>query len=159
MEDSRGRKLDGASSGRDLTLYLEDRAGTPHDIFHSGSLLTSRPGAEPPAMMVDDPRTLPELAVAQYAADGSVVTLGQDVRRARFRDGFFRQELLRPQQVVTIPFSFNWMAWRIPGTTTPAAASGTKTRRTRAWRASRSSTAGSRASALSLPLAALSSMP
>lgn len=163
--------LDGASSGRNLTLYLEDSAGTPRDLFHSGSLATSQPGAEPPARMVDDPRTLPELAVAQYeadedlhsvfrayendalvfhsaplpqsvevaghmrlnltvqsdapdfdlwaqiqmiAADGSAVTLGQDVRRARFRDGFFKQELLQPHQVVTIPFSFNWMAWRIP---------------------------------------------
>jgi uncharacterized protein len=163
--------LDGASSGRNLTLYLGDPAGTPQDLFHSGSLLTSKPGIEPPARIVDDPRTLPELAVARYAADedlhsefrayekdalvfhsaplpqsvevaghtrlnltvqsdapdfdlwaqlqmvepdGSAVTLGQDVRRARFRDGFFKQELLQPHQVVTIPFSFNWMAWRIP---------------------------------------------
>jgi uncharacterized protein len=163
--------LESASSGRSLTLYLEDRAGTPQDLFHSGSLATSRPAAEPPARMVDDPRTLPELAVARYEADedlhsvfrayekdalvfhsaplpqsvevaghtrlnltvqsdapdfdlwaqiqmiapdGSAVTLGQDVRRARFRDGFFKQELLQPRQVVTIPFSFNWMAWRIP---------------------------------------------
>jgi hypothetical protein len=163
--------LAAASSGRNLTLYLEDPAGTPGDLFHSGSLLQSRPGKEPPARIVDDPRTLPELAVAQYAADedllsrfrayekdalvfhsaplpqstevagqmrlnllvqsdapdfdlwaqvqmvapdGSTVTLGQDVRRARFRDGFFKQELLRPQQLVTIPFTFNWMAWRIP---------------------------------------------
>ncbi|HEX4079091.1 MAG TPA: CocE/NonD family hydrolase C-terminal non-catalytic domain-containing protein, partial [Rhizomicrobium sp.] len=132
---------------------------------------TSRPGAEPPAMIVSDPRTLPELAVAndlagenllsQFRArekdalvfqsaplaqntevagqmnlklivqsdapdfdlwaqvqlvkpDGSAVTLGQDIRRARFRDGFFRQELLTPDQVVTIPFGFNWLAWRIP---------------------------------------------
>lgn len=122
-------------------------------------------------MIVDDPRTLPELAVAKYAADenllsqfrayeqhalvfhsaplpesvevagqmrlnlivesdapdfdlwaqvqlvgpdGSAVTLGQDIRRARFRDGFFQQELLQPHQVVTIPFTFNWLAWRIP---------------------------------------------
>jgi len=163
--------LDGASSGRNLTLYLEDPAGTPRDLFHSGSLVTSKPGPQPPARMIDDPRTLPELAVAQYAPDedlhsqfrayekdalvfhsaplpqsaevaghmhlnltvqsdapdfdlwaqvqmvapdGSAVTLGQDIRRARFRDGFFRQELLQPHQVVTIPFTFNWMAWRIP---------------------------------------------
>ncbi len=52
--------------------------------------------------------------VQLVAPDGSVVTLGQDVRRARFRDGFFKEELLQPHQVVTIPFSFNWMAWRIP---------------------------------------------
>jgi hypothetical protein len=163
--------LDGASSGQDLTLYLEDAAGTPGDLFHSGALVQSKPGKEPPAHIVDDPRTLPELAVAPYAAeedlhsqfrayekdalvfhsaplaqsvevaghmrldlivqsdapdfdlwaqvqmvapDGSAVTLGQDVRRARFRDGFFKQELLEPRQVVTIPFSFNWIAWRLP---------------------------------------------
>jgi uncharacterized protein len=163
--------LAGASSGESLALYLEDPAGTPKDLFHSGMLLESKPGAQPPATIVDDPRTLPELAVAQYAADedllsqfrayekdalvfhsvplpqsvevagqmhlnlivqadapdfdlwaqvqmvrpdGSAVTLGQDIRRARFRDGFFRQELLQPGQVVTIPFTFNWMAWRIP---------------------------------------------
>jgi hypothetical protein len=163
--------LDGASSGQDLVLYLEDPAGTPKDLFHSGALLRSKPGKERPANILDDPRTLPELAVAQYAPDedllsqfrayeedalvfhtaplaqsrevaghmrlnlivqsdapdfdlwaqvqmvapdGSAVTLGEDVRRARFRDGFFKQELLKPRQVVTIPFSFNWIAWRIP---------------------------------------------
>lgn len=163
--------LAGASSGRDLTLYLEDPAGTPKDLFHSGALSRSKPGDEPTANIVDDPRTLPELAVAQYAADedllsqfrayekdalvfhsaplpqnvelaghmrlnlvvqsdapdfdlwaevqmiapdGSAVTLGQDIRRARFRDGFFKQEFLKPHQVVTIPFSFNWIGWRIP---------------------------------------------
>jgi putative CocE/NonD family hydrolase len=160
-----------ASSGRDLALYLEDSAGTPGDIFHSGSLLPSKPGREPPATLLDDPRTLPELAVARPAADenalsqfrayekdalvfhsaplpksvdvagqmrldlivqadapdfdlwaqvqmvapdGSAVTLGQDIRRARFRDGFFKQELLKPGQAVTIPFRFNWTGWRIP---------------------------------------------
>src|SRR6185437_9231976 len=163
--------LDAASSGEHLALYLEDPAGTPEDLFHSGSLVQSRPGAEPPATIVDDPRALPELAVARYAADedllsqfrayekgalvfhsaplphdvevagqmrldlileadapdfdlsaqvqmvkpdGSAVTLGEDIRRARFRDGFFKQELLKPGEVVTIPFTFNWMAWRIP---------------------------------------------
>jgi len=163
--------LDGASSGKNLALYLEDPNGTPGDLFHSGALLLSKPGVEPPARIVDDPRTLPELAVAQYAADedllsqfrayekdalvfhsaplpqsvevagqmrlnlvvqadapdfdlwaqvqmvkpdDSTVTLGQDIRRARYRDGFFKQELLRPGQVVTIPFTCNWMAWRIP---------------------------------------------
>jgi uncharacterized protein len=163
--------LAGASSGQNLAFYLEDPAGTPKDVFQSGSLSRSKPGTERPAMIIDDPRTLPELAVAHYAADenllsqfrayeknalvfhsaplpqsvevagqmrlnlivqsdapdfdlwaqvqmvrpdGSAVTLGQDVRRARFRDGFFKQELLKPNQVVTIPFRFNWMGWRIP---------------------------------------------
>jgi uncharacterized protein len=165
------QSLESASSGRNLTLHLEAAAGQPRDLFHSGALSSAKPGAEPPAMIVDDPRTLPELAVAEEAAnedlhsqfrayekdalvfhsaplaqdtevagqmrlnllvqsdapdfdlwaevqmvkpDGSAVTLGQDIRRARFRDGFFKQDLLRPGQLATIPFDFNWIAWRIP---------------------------------------------
>ncbi|HEV8018781.1 MAG TPA: CocE/NonD family hydrolase [Steroidobacteraceae bacterium] len=46
--------------------------------------------------------------------DGSVVQLGQDMRRARFRDGPFREELLKPGETVRIPFEFHWVAWRIP---------------------------------------------
>jgi hypothetical protein len=162
--------LEDASSG-DLTFYLEDPRGTPGNLSMPGTLSTTQPGAEPPAMIVSDPRTLPELAVADkladenllsqfrasekdalvfqsaplsqdtevagharlklivqsdapdfdlwaqvqmVKADGSAVTLGQDVRRARFRDSFFKQELLKPDQVVTLPFQFNWLAWRIP---------------------------------------------
>jgi predicted acyl esterase len=52
--------------------------------------------------------------VQMVKADGSAVTLGQDIRRARFRDSFFKQELLKPDQVVTISFNFYWLAWRIP---------------------------------------------
>jgi len=46
--------------------------------------------------------------------DGSTVQLGEDLRRARFRDGPFRQELLTPGETVHIPFEFHWVAWRIP---------------------------------------------
>lgn len=163
--------LEGASSGKDLTLYLDDPLGTPGNLSSPGALSVSRPGPQPPAMIVSDPRSLPELAVAGYLADenqlsqfraaekdalvfhsaplardteiagqmrlnlqvaadtpdfdlwaevqmvkpdGSAVTFGQDVRRARFRDGFFKQELLRPGELVTVPFEFNWLAWRIP---------------------------------------------
>jgi len=162
--------LEGASSGN-LAFYLDDPRGTPGNLSAPGKLSIAAPGAQPPAMIVDDPRTLPELAVAgkiagenllsQFRAgmkdalvfesaplaqdtevaghmrlnlmvqsdapdfdlwaqvqlvkaDGSAVTLGEDMRRARFRDGFFRPELLTPDQTVTIPFSFNWLAWRIP---------------------------------------------
>jgi hypothetical protein len=162
--------LEGASSGA-LTLYLDDAQGTPGNASAPGTLATAQPGAEPPAVIVDDPRSLPELAVADkiadenllsqfrasmkdaqvfetaplahdtevaghmrlnlivqsdapdfdlwaqvqlVKADGSAVTLAADMRRARFRDGFFKQELLKPDQVVTIPFEFNWLAWRIP---------------------------------------------
>jgi|SRR5690242_10472894 len=160
-----------ASSGESLDLYLEGQRGTPGNLSSPGVLSETRPQAEPPAIIVSDPRTLPELDVAGKAADenlssqfrasekdalvfqseplardaetagqmklhlivqadvpdfdlwaqvelvnadGSAVTLGTDVRRARFRDGFFKNELLTPDQVVTIPFSFNWLAWRIP---------------------------------------------
>jgi hypothetical protein len=162
--------LDGASSGN-LRLYLDDPKGTPGNVSAPGMLALAQPGAEPPAVIEDDPRTLPELAVADkladenllsqfragmkdaqvfetaplthdteiaghmhldlivqsdapdfdlwaqvllVKADGSAVTLATDMRRARFRDGFFKQELLTPEQVVTIPFEFNWLAWRIP---------------------------------------------
>ncbi|HEY3662758.1 MAG TPA: CocE/NonD family hydrolase [Chthoniobacterales bacterium] len=163
--------LEDASSGKQLALYLDDRRGTPKGLADPGVLSATQPGAEPPATMVSDPRTLPELAVAKNLADedllsqfragekdalvfqstalpqdrevagqmhldlivqsdapdfdlwaqvqmvkpdGSAVTLGTDIRRARFRDGFFKEELLKPDQVVTIPFAFNWLAWRIP---------------------------------------------
>jgi len=46
--------------------------------------------------------------------DGSTVRLGEDIRRARFRKSFFEQELLKPDQIVEIPFEFYWMARRIP---------------------------------------------
>lgn len=163
--------LEAASSGKDLTLFLIAPEGTPKDLFHSGALSPSRPGTEPPAIIVSDPGELPELDVARYDAnenltsqfrayqkraiifhsqplaqsleiagqinlklaiqadapdfdlwaqlqmvlpDGSAVQLGQDIRRARFRDGPFRQELLKPDQIAEIGFDFNWMARRIP---------------------------------------------
>ena len=46
--------------------------------------------------------------------DGSTVRLGEDIRRARFRNGPFNQELLKPNQIVEMPFQFYWMARRIP---------------------------------------------
>jgi hypothetical protein len=163
--------LEGASSGSDLTFYLDDPRGAPKTLAGPGALSTSPPGAEPPALIVSDPRTLPELAIAgnladenllsqfrasekdalvfqsaplvhdtevaghmrlnlmvqsdapdfdlwaqvqMVKADGSAVTLGQDIRRARFRNGFFKPELLAPNQLATIPFEFNWLAWRLP---------------------------------------------
>lgn len=47
-------------------------------------------------------------------ADGSTVRLGEDVRRARFRNSQFKEELIKPGQVVQIPFEFNWLARRVP---------------------------------------------
>ncbi|MGO9036834.1 MAG: CocE/NonD family hydrolase [Steroidobacteraceae bacterium] len=163
--------LEAASSGKELTFFLEDAAGTPRDVFHSGQLAAKPRTAEPPAIVVSDPHELPELDVAGYAAqedlssqfrafqkraitfhsepfahdtevagqmrltlvcaadapdfdlwtqvlmvlaDGSTVRLGEDIRRARFRNDQFKEELLRPGQPVEIPFEFNWLARRIP---------------------------------------------
>ncbi len=165
------KSLDAASSGKQLTLFLSDSTGTPHDVFHSGRLTLKPNVKEPPADIVSDPRELPEVEVANYAAnedltsqfrayqkravtfhsepfaqdteiaghigltlecsadtpdfdlwaqtlmvmpDGSTVKLGEDVRRARFRNSQFKEELLKTGQVVRIPFEFNWLARRIP---------------------------------------------
>ena len=52
--------------------------------------------------------------VLMVLPDGSAVKLGEDIRRARFRNSVFKEELLQPEQTVEIPFEFNWMARRIP---------------------------------------------
>jgi hypothetical protein len=52
--------------------------------------------------------------VLMILPDGSAVKLGEDIRRARFRNSYFKNELLKPDQVVEIPFEFYWMARRIP---------------------------------------------
>ena len=53
--------------------------------------------------------------VMMVLPDGSAVQLGQpDIRRARFRNGVFRQQLLKAGEIVEIPFEFSWTAWRIP---------------------------------------------
>jgi uncharacterized protein len=164
--------LEAASSGQMLSLYLSEPGGTPADVFHSGRLSERIPGAEPAAVLISDPRELPELDVARYLPeeglrsqfralqkralvfhsepfpgnqeiaghmrlklvcaadtadfdlwaqvmlvlpDGSAVQLGQpDVRRARFRNGFFKQQLLKAGEIVEIPFEFSWTAWQIP---------------------------------------------
>ena len=36
------------------------------------------------------------------------------IRRARFRNSPFHAELLKPGEIVQIPFEFNWAAWRLP---------------------------------------------
>jgi len=52
--------------------------------------------------------------VLMVLPDGSTLKLGEDIRRARFRNSAFKQEPLRPNQIVEIPFEFYWMARRIP---------------------------------------------
>ena len=52
--------------------------------------------------------------VMMVLPDGSAVRLGEDIRRARFRNDPFKQELLKPDEIAKIPFEFYWMARRIP---------------------------------------------
>lgn len=52
--------------------------------------------------------------VLMVMPDGSAVRLGEDIRRARFRDGFFKEELLKPEEVAQFGFEFSWLARRIP---------------------------------------------
>ena len=52
--------------------------------------------------------------VLMILPDGSSVKLGEDIRRARFRNGVYKAELLKPNEIVEIPFEFSWMARRIP---------------------------------------------
>jgi uncharacterized protein len=52
--------------------------------------------------------------VSMVLPDGSTLRLGEDIRRARFRNSPFKSELLKPDQIVEIPFQFYWMARRIP---------------------------------------------
>lgn len=52
--------------------------------------------------------------VLMVSRNGSTIRLGEDIRRARFRNSFFQEELLKPDQIVEIPFEFKWTAWRIP---------------------------------------------
>jgi putative CocE/NonD family hydrolase len=52
--------------------------------------------------------------VLMVLADGSTVRLGEDIRRARFRNSQFKEELVKRGQLVQIPFEFNWLARRIP---------------------------------------------
>ena len=80
LHDGRQRMALCAFAGRRLIRQAawrsicEDPAGTPKDLFRSGALAQTKPGAEPPATIVDDPRTLPELAVAQYAANEDLLS-------------------------------------------------------------------------------------
>jgi putative CocE/NonD family hydrolase len=52
--------------------------------------------------------------VLMVLEDGSTIRLGEDVRRARFRNSQFKEELVRPGEVIQLPFEFNWLARRIP---------------------------------------------
>ena len=52
--------------------------------------------------------------VIMILPDGSSVKLAEDIRRARFRNSVYKAELLKPNDIVEIPFEFSWMARRIP---------------------------------------------
>jgi hypothetical protein len=87
-------------------------------VFHSEPLAKDVEVAGQMRLKLDVQADAPDFdlwaQVLMISPDGSVVRLGEDIRRARFRDGFFKEELLKPEQIVEIPFEFYWMARRIP---------------------------------------------
>jgi hypothetical protein len=58
--------LAAASSGQQA-YFLSAATGTPGDVFHSGRLTAEPEAAESPAILVSDPRELPEIAIAPLA--------------------------------------------------------------------------------------------
>jgi predicted acyl esterase len=52
--------------------------------------------------------------VLMVLPDGSTIRFGEDIRRACFRNSQFKEELLKPNQIVEMAFEFPWTAWRIP---------------------------------------------
>jgi hypothetical protein len=87
-------------------------------VFHSEPLAKDVEVAGQMRLKLDVQADAPDFdlwaQVLMISPDGSVVRLGEDIRRARFRDGFFKEQLLKPEQIVEIPFEFYWMARRIP---------------------------------------------
>lgn len=105
------------AAGEDLTSQFRDfqkRAIVfhsepfPHDVEVAGQMRLKL------VVQADAPDFDLWAQVLMVLPDGSTVRLGEDIRRARFRNGQFKTELLKPDQVVDMPFEFSWMARRIP---------------------------------------------
>jgi putative CocE/NonD family hydrolase len=80
----------------------------PHDVDVAGHMRLSL------QVQADVPDFDLWAQVLMVLPDGSAVRLGEDIRRARFRNSPFKEELLQPDQIVELPFDFYWMARRIP---------------------------------------------
>lgn len=87
-------------------------------VFHSEALTDNLETAGHIRLVLSVQSDVPDFdlwaQVLMVLPDGTTLRLGEDIRRARFRDGFFKEELLKPTEIVQIPFEFNWLARRIP---------------------------------------------
>jgi len=86
--------------------------------FHSDPFLQDTEVAGHMRLMLQCAADAPDFdlwaQVLMVLPDGTAVRLGEDVRRARFRTSQFKEELLKPGQMIEIPFEFLWLARRIP---------------------------------------------
>lgn len=108
-----------AKYASDENLTSQFRASDKRAIvFHSEPFATDVEVAGPMRLNLPVEADAPDFdlwaQVMMVMPDGSAVRLGEDMRRARFRNGPFKQELLETGRIVEIPFEFFWMARRIP---------------------------------------------
>jgi len=112
-------ELDVAEAARSEDLHSSFRAGQRRAVvFESAPLGQDTEMAGALRLLLECAADTPDYdlmaQVLLVRPDGAAVQLGQDIRRARFRHGFFHAELLRPGEIAEIPFEFNWAAWRLP---------------------------------------------
>jgi uncharacterized protein len=112
-------ELDVAQEARSEDLLSTFRAGQRRAVvFESAPLAADTEMAGALRLLLECAADTPDYdlmaQVLLVRADGAAVQLGQDIRRARFRHGFFHAELLKPGETAEIPFEFNWAAWRLP---------------------------------------------
>jgi putative CocE/NonD family hydrolase len=112
-------ELEVAKYAADENLTSQFRAFQKRAItFHSDPILQDTEIAGHMRLTLECESDAPDFdlwaQVLMVLPDGSTVRLGEDIRRARFRETQFKEELVKPGQRVRIPFEFNWLARRIP---------------------------------------------
>ena len=112
-------ELDFAKYASDENLTSQFRASNKRAmVFHSEPFAQDVEVAGPIRLGLSVQADAPDFdlwaQVMMVLPDGSAVRLGEDIRRARFRNGPFAQELLKSEQIAEIPFEFFWTARRIP---------------------------------------------
>jgi len=100
-------------------LTSQFRASAPGVlVFHSAPLARAFELAGHPRLVLECAADTPDFdlwaQLSMVLPDGSAVTLGEDIRRARFRHDPFRAQLVRHGETIEMPFEFKWIAWRIP---------------------------------------------
>jgi uncharacterized protein len=112
-------ELEVAKEAQDENLLSQFRARQKRAVvFESAPLAADTEMAGALRLLLECAADTPDYdlwaQVLLVQADGSAVRLGEDIRRARFRNSPFHAELLKPGELAQIPFEFNWAAWRLP---------------------------------------------